>query len=335
MPELAMVEAQVLHRSGRAFAIATFFSQMGHVHILRPDVDLFFDSGALPDLSKLDTCTGSVAERTDVPTGLDKNSYINAVVAAKAEFEKGTLKKVVLARPAVEVFDRNFLPDLFLAAEATYPDSFIALVQTPLHGTWIGASPERLLIVENGITTIDSLAGTMPSAHAPDDPSSWGAKEREEQDLVTQHIQRRLEALGIDSTKAVGPAVKKVGHLAHLHTVISADLGTMDPGTLAAALHPTPAICGEPAYEAQVFIRQHEVQERGLYAGFWGPSGFDGRTEFHVNIRCMQVFPDKAVIHAGAGITSGSDPEREWEETELKAATWRRLIHSLPAPRIS
>ena len=75
---------------------------------------------------------------------------------------------------------------------------------------------------------------------------------------------------------------------------------------------------------------EHEAHERGCYTGFWGPWNPDGRTELYVNIRCLRHMDGKAVIFTGAGITAGSDPQKEWEETEQKAQTWLRPIAALP-----
>lgn len=260
---------------------------------------------------------------------------MKAIAEAKGAFASGSLKKVVLARTAEQTLDPRQLPDLFLAAETTYPEAFIALVHTPIHGTWIGATPERLLVAEHGRVTVDALAGTLPIDDAPKDPAQWGVKEREEQDLVTQKILCNYELRGLQNIRATGPEVKTVGHMAHLHTTITADVGDAGPVVLIFSVHPTPAVCGEPILGAQEFILDHEPSPRTLYSGFWGPWKGGARSELYVNIRCMQVIGNRAVIHVGAGITSGSDPEREWEETELKAGTWLRLIHALRASRIS
>jgi len=330
------VQVTALGEASQGFVIAPFFSLEGHAQLIRPDVELVFAStSSTQDVSRLDACTGSEQWTFAVPSSLDKDGYKQAIAEAKKTFGTGELKKVVLARTVEIALDPDRLADLFLSANATYPEAFIALVHTSLHGTWIGASPERLVLVERGRVSIDALAGTMAADHAPTDAQQWGAKERGEQELVTLAIVRKLEQLGSRNIVATGPMVKKAGQLAHLHTAITADVGGTLPGALASALHPTPAVCGEPMDEALQFIREQEPQPRALYTGFWGPCGVGGRAEFFVNIRCMQVFEDRALLHVGAGITSGSDPEREWEETEWKAGTWMQLIGALPTSRIS
>lgn len=335
-PALELVEGAALDKAGRAFVVAPFISQMGRVHVIRPDVEIVSGNTPAPfDLQPLENCRGTQEAPSAAASGLDKAGYARAIADAKRAFEEGTLKKVVLARTADVAFDPSRTADLFLAAEAAYPASFICLVHTPHYGTWIGATPERLLVAENGRVVIDALAGTMPVEQAPTDAAGWGMKERDEQELVTKNVLRRLELIGVRNIAVDGPHVKATAPVAHLHSTITADPGTVRPGTLALALHPTPAVCGEPTFEAQTFIREQEPSPRTLYAGFWGPFDPDGRSEFHVNIRCLQVFGRHVRIHAGAGITAGSNADDEWEETTLKTRTWLALIERLPTAPVS
>lgn len=335
-PELEIVQSAMLDKVGRAFVVAPFFSQMGHIHVMRPEVEMVYGSAlATIDLKRLENCRGGTKARSVGANGLDKTGYARAVSDAKRAFEEGRLKKVVLARSVEVDFDASRSADLFLEAEAAYPASFICLMHAPPYGTWIGATPERLLIAEKGRVVIDALAGTMPIKEAPSIAGNWGSKERHEQEFVTANVLRRLELFGAQNIAVDGPHVKATAPVAHLHSTITADIGNVPPGTLAVALHPTPAVCGEPTGEAQAFILEHEPSPRTLYAGFWGPSHPDGRSEFHVNIRCLQVLDGQALIHVGAGITSGSQADDEWEETALKARTWLSLIERLPASPIS
>jgi isochorismate synthase len=86
-------------------------------------------------------------------------------------------------------------------------------------------------------------------------------------------------------------------------------------------LHPTSAVCGMPKEPALQFILDNEKHSRAFYSGFLGPVNVASETHIFVNLRCMQIYTDKAVLYAGAGITADSDPQKEWEETELKCLT--------------
>lgn len=76
-------------------------------------------------------------------------------------------------------------------------------------------------------------------------------------------------------------------------------------------------------------ILKHEPHERSLYGGFWGTWRDHNNTDLHVNIRCMRLLGDRGVIYTGGGITAGSDPEKEWAETEHKSLTWRRPLEAM------
>ena len=76
-------------------------------------------------------------------------------------------------------------------------------------------------------------------------------------------------------------------------------------------------------------IGRLEPSPRSLYAGYWGAWRWYGRTELMVNIRCLRIQKELAVLHVGGGITAESDPDSEWEETEQKARTWQVPIGSL------
>ena len=128
---------------------------------------------------------------------------------------------------------------------------------------------------------------------------------------------------------ASAPETIDAGPVQHLRTTVEGDLHGLPLGDVALALHPTPAVCGTPREAARAVIARVEAHQRGLYTGFWGPWSADGRTALYVNLRCLQVFHDRASLFVGAGITAGSDAHAEWEETTQKASTWSLPIEAL------
>jgi isochorismate synthase EntC len=87
---------------------------------------------------------------------------------------------------------------------------------------------------------------------------------------------------------------------------------------LARALHPTPAVAGEPRDAALDAIAEREPFDRGAYAGpvGWVDAGGDG--EWAIALRCAELRGERATLYAGAGIVAGSRPEAEVDETERK-----------------
>jgi menaquinone-specific isochorismate synthase len=113
--------------------------------------------------------------------------------------------------------------------------------------------------------------------------------------------------------------VRKLANVQHLHTPMR---GPLPEGVrlldLVAVLHPTPAVGGTPREAAVAAIRGLEGFPRGLYAGALGWMNARGGGEFFVGLRSALVEGEGARVYAGAGIVAGSEPEREFAETELK-----------------
>jgi isochorismate synthase len=72
----------------------------------------------------------------------------------------------------------------------------------------------------------------------------------------------------------------------------------------------------------------HENHQRTYYSGFLGPVNINLRTDIFVNLRCLQVFETEFVLYSGAGITTASVAENEWDETDNKMLTMLNVIRS-------
>lgn len=326
-PELETVSGAWLLELNQVFLLAPFDLDGERVPFIRSDVELLFGEIA-PDISHLAGCTGTNGTAQAFPAPTTETEFLGNVATAHAAFARHTLAKVVLSRTLRTPCGTERLPELFLRALAEHPHAFVALTHTPDHGTWLGASPERLIQETEDHVRVDAIAGTMTADIAHARPSEWGAKEREEQMLVTRHVLDTFVQLDVRDVVARGPEVLQAGPVAHLRTTVEGDLGDRTLGELVLALHPTPAICGTPTSAARDLIRRTERHDRALYSGFWGPWNADGPTELFVNIRCLRQQDGEAQLFVGAGITAGSDPGGEWAETGHKAAMWLRLMEA-------
>ena len=249
------------------------------------------------------------------------------------ELEKGTFRKIVLARKAtLRMADKDF-EKLFMKACRMYPRLFVSLVCTPQSGMWLMATPEILLRGELGKMQTMSLAGTQkaePSRTIADYPIEgveWSPKNREEQQYVTDYIEDCIRAFS-DDYQLKGPYTTMAANLYHLRTDITfllRDEGKL--GDVIHALYPTPAVCGIPKDEARQFILQHEHQSRKYYSGFVGPISPQGKTHLFVSLRCMNILPEGICeLYAGGGLLKESEMEKEWKETEAKMQTIRRVL---------
>lgn len=231
----------------------------------------------------------------------------------------GALEKLVFSRR--QVLDKpNFsMNQLLLKMRTQYPKAFVYALQSEKFGTWIGASPEILIDGENKNYRSVSLAGTKAN-----DAGEWTNKEFEEQQIVTDYILEKLENSGARSIKYSETEEVSAGPVKHLKTNIDYQFEA-ELIELVNSLSPTPAVCGVPLNLAKEYILNNENYNRQLYSGAVGFS--DGnQAKIFVNLRCMQVAQEQVALYVGGGITSKSDWQEEWRETELKARTLLDLI---------
>lgn len=276
----------------------------------------------------------------------DKDFHIQLVKKGIAEIKKGVFKKVVLSRK-IEVDGITNPFSLFRVLLQKYSSAFCYLWYHPKVGMWLGATPEILMRLENKRLTTMSLAGTKP--YVEKEEVKWEAKELEEQELVTEYIVKalrdRVEKLMFSKVESI-----KAGSLWHLRTKLTADVKNESLRSIVQALHPTPAVCGMPKKVTQSFIQKEENYDRLYYTGYLGELNMQKEnlrttrrkntenrayktvktvSNLYVNLRCMQIVKESALIYVGGGITKDSNPEKEWQETVNKSKTMLSILKHL------
>lgn len=243
------------------------------------------------------------------------------------ELESGKCTKLVLSRTFdTERGDRFSAGASFAKACKKYPDSFVFLYHTPVSGTWLGCSPERLISGQNNQWITDALAGTQKADSAN---HVWDDKNKLEQQIVVDYMQQQLSKAGINSIHSNAETIQ-AGNLLHLRSEFSFQLNNPEKiGNILDLLHPSPAINGFPKEEAFDFILDNEGYNRTYYSGFIGNLDTDLRTDLFVNLRCMQISENKLRMYAGGGILPSSDLFSEWKETENKLQTIISIIENI------
>ncbi|MEB3266257.1 MAG: isochorismate synthase [Cyanobacteriota bacterium] len=237
----------------------------------------------------------------------------------------GNLRKLVLAVRQQLLLDRPLNPQPLLARlRQQQSGSCRFLWQVGEGPTLLGASPERLLTVRQGQLRSDALAGTAAVAAA--DQLLQADKDRREHELVVEAISTVLHQCGLRAHRPRHPRLARHGQLVHLHTPITAPLAGQAPLAIAGALHPTPAVAGLPQREAMAALRSLEPFERGHYAAPIGWIDSDGDIELRVAIRSGRILGHQLELTAGAGLVSGSVPERELQEVALKLGVLQQQL---------
>ncbi|WP_013320591.1 isochorismate synthase [Gloeothece verrucosa] len=248
-----------------------------------------------------------------------------AVSSALKSIESQQFSKLVLAH-AINVISRENFPIVSSLnnLRQRYPDCYTFSVSNGKGHHFIGASPERLISIQNQQLVTDALAGSAPRGKTAKEDAKIAQtllrneKERREHQAVSEFITQRLFKLGL-APHCSPLKLLKLSNIQHLWTPIYAHLKPhIHPLQIVAQLHPTPAVAGVPTEIACEQIRHYETFDRGLYAAPLGWIDSQGNSEFIVGIRSALIEDNHARLYAGAGIVAGSDPDKELAEIQLK-----------------
>jgi isochorismate synthase len=264
----------------------------------------------------------------------DYPSWKKSCAGISAAIRAGKIRKAVPARYrsySISGAERAALAELALAKLfSAAPSRTHRFVVREKEDIFFGATPELLFRREKNEIFVPAIAGTRALADgseatlASDLMSS--EKEREEHALVVEGIHGSLRSLGLKPLSSAEPDILRVPGLLHLYTPVRArDPGNISSEQLISALHPTPAVGGFPKKEAVNFLLENEPWNRGLFASpilFRLPE----KELCLVAIRSALLTSNRLYVFAGAGFVKGSDPEREWKETDRKMDVMQDLL---------
>lgn len=270
------------------------------------------------------------------PTESPGPDWCAVVSSAIDEIAEGRYQKVVLARTADVQRDEDIDEGTVLdRLAARYGGCYVFKI-AQAGRAWLGATPELLCRVRGGRVSTVALAGSVPRGGDPESDDALAArllsdaKERREHAFVVQALREGLAPFCSELDIPVEPEILRVANIQHLRTPIEGRLHhSEDVLTVVAALHPSPAVGGSPRAEAVAAIDRLEGIDRGWYAGPIGRLGLDGDGEFAVGLRSGLIRGSTARFYAGAGIVHGSDPQREYAETETKFRPLREAVDGL------
>ncbi|MFI2754420.1 isochorismate synthase MenF [Cellulomonas sp. P22] len=271
------------------------------------------------------SCTDGAVSAQDWP----------AVVSRGVEaIRAGEVDKVVLARDVVATTSEPLDVRWPLQRLAARYDSCWTFSVDGM----IGATPELLVRSSKGLVTSRVLAGTIRRTGDEDADVARAAtlahssKDLEEHEYAVSSV---ADALAPFCTSTNVPDVPFVLHLPNVLHLASDVTGVLaaNPSSLAlaAALHPTAAVCGTPTAAAAQLIARIEGMDRARYAGPVGWFGADGDGEWGIALRSAQVDPDdphRVRLFAGCGIVAASEPAAELAESEAKLVPMRDALGS-------
>jgi len=257
-----------------------------------------------------------------------------AVGEAIRRIEAGAVDKVVLARDLEARTEHPVDPRWVLHRLAQrYPGCWTFSVDGLL-----GATPELLVRREKGMLTSRVLAGTIrrsgDDAHDMANAASLArsSKDLEEHEYAVRSVADALAPHCSSINVPESPFVLHLANVMHLATDVTGVLADETTSLeLAAALHPSAAVCGTPTAAAAAVIDELEGMDRDRYAGPVGWMDATGDGEWGIALRCARI--DAAEVgrlrlFAGCGIVAGSDPEAELAESMDKLVPMRDALAS-------
>jgi menaquinone-specific isochorismate synthase len=268
---------------------------------------------------------------------LSARGWTDAVARAVQAIRAGEVDKVVLARDVAATSTEPLDPRWVLGRLAAEYDSCWTFSVDGM----LGATPELLVRSEKGLVTSRVLAGTI--RRTGDDDADLGhaailahsSKDLEEHEYAVTSVADALAPFCSSTNVPDVPFVLTLPNVLHLASDItgvlasSGRVGEPSSLSLAAALHPTAAVCGTPTAAARELISRIEGMERGRYAGPVGWFGADGDGEWGIALRSAETDPDdprRLRLFAGCGIVAASDPAAELAESEAKLVPMRHAL---------
>ncbi|MET0882113.1 MAG: isochorismate synthase [Acidimicrobiales bacterium] len=250
------------------------------------------------------------------------DDWCAAVVAGRDAVRAEELRKVVLARQLVVESDRPFdRRGVLRRLAAAFPGCVLAAVDG-----FVCASPETLVSRHDDVVRSHPLAGTAPRGGDPTADARLAAgllasaKDRAEHQVTIDFVHQTLLPWCSFLDEEAEPSVVGVANVQHLGTMVEGQLSDPAPSVLemVEALHPTPAVGGDPRDAAIALIARLETGDRGRYAGPVGWVDGAGNGSWAVGIRSAELTGTTATLWAGVGIVADSDPVAELEETRAK-----------------
>lgn len=269
---------------------------------------------------------------------LDVENWLEAIRTATNEMKENQYDKVVLAREVLLSFDGPIPLESVLKKLLTDQTTSYIFASEQGNKCFIGASPERL-IKKTGKSVMSScLAGSIKRGEDEQEDERLGRellhdeKNLMEHDFVVKMIHEAFLSSCHDVEKPAGPQLYKTKNVQHLYTPIVGRLKTSASlFDLIEKLHPTPALGGAPQKKAVEVIAELEPMTRGWYAAPIGWIDSRENGEFAVAIRSGLIEGNEARLFAGCGIVEDSDPQSEYEETQIKL---KPMISALGGERL-
>lgn len=261
--------------------------------------------------------------------------FQQAVLDAVEEIKAGEAFQIVVSQRFEVDTDADVL-DIYRVLRLTNPSPYLYLLRMDGYDI-VGSSPEALVTVKGGRAVTHPIAGSKPRGADPAADAAFEAelladpKERAEHVMLVDLGRNDLGRVCQPGTVTVVEfmEVRKYSHIMHLESTVVGEL--RDESTaydVLVATFPAGTLSGAPKPRAMALIDELEGIRRGVYGGAVGYLDFAGDLDMAIAIRTAVIKDGVAHVQAGAGIVADSVPQREYEETQHKAAAVLRAVQA-------
>ena len=269
----------------------------------------------------------------DVTSNMTQQHYHDMVERCKEYVVDGDVIQVVVSQRLSKPTSAHSF-HVYRSLRAINPSPYMYYLE--LDGFQIvGASPEMLVQVENGVVATHPIAGTRPRSEDDEEDTRLELELRTNEKERAEHIM--LLDLGRNDIGRVSKPgtvvasdileIERYSHVMHLVSHVEGNIqeGFSNYDALRACF-PAGTVSGAPKIRAMEIIAELENDTRGAYAGAVGYFDFAGNMDTCITIRTMVVKDGVAHVQAGGGIVYDSEPEFEFDETIHKASALMRAI---------
>ena len=257
-----------------------------------------------------------------------QEQYEEMVRQGKEYIASGDCFQVVLSQRLSRETDAHPFA-IYRALRTTNPSPYMFFFNFPDYDMQvIGASPELLVRLEDGLATVRPIAGTRPRGKTEVEDRALEQELLNDPKEVAEHVM--LIDLGRNDIGRVSRygtvhvrdlmVVERYSHVMHIVSQVEGKLKQgMNAFDLMRASFPAGTLSGAPKVRAMEIIEELEGERRGLYGGAVGYFGYDGSMDTCIAIRTLLMRGNQLYLQAGAGIVADSDPTSEYQECLNKA----------------
>ena len=281
----------------------------------------------LPQLEVQQSASRTKIKPLNFKYNMTRDEFYDIVKQAQHEITLGNIYQICLAHSLQAPFQEDPWP-LYLSLRQHSPAPFAAYLQCG-EEIILSSSPECFLKIDGKHILTRPIKGTRPRGKTAAEDAEQAAllqsspKENAELVMITD-----LERNDLGRVCNYGSVItsqllhlERYPQVFHLVSTIEGQLRQeLSHVEAIAACFPGGSISGAPKKKAMEIIERLEPVPRELFTGAIGYFGFDGKSQFNIAIRTLHLRNGVAQFHVGAGITSDSIPQQEWEETLHKAS---------------